>query len=204
MSALMLRRLAAQPTTPCLRIHVPAQQSTALRSSICRPYSSEPAPPPLLVKLKGDLKTAMRAKDAARLSVLRSVLASTLNASKTESPIRTDVQLVALLRRTARSSQDAAAEFRAAGREDLAGKEEAQVAVLEGYVADSGVDAVSEEKLRGIVQAIMAEAAAEGVSAKSAMGEVMKRLLAPGGPLDGKDVEKADVARVVKEMSAAA
>ncbi|KAK3940648.1 Yqey-like protein-domain-containing protein [Diplogelasinospora grovesii] len=169
-----------------------------------RCYSSEAtSTPPLLAKLKGDLKTAMRAKDATRLAVLRSVLAATLNASKTASPIRTDAQLVALLRRTARTSQEAASEFRAAAREDLAEKEEAQLRVLEEYAAGSGVQGVSEAELRDMVMAVREQLAAEGVESKAFMGEAMKKLLAPGGPLDGKDFEKTEVVKIVKEMAKA-
>ncbi|OAA59561.1 hypothetical protein SPI_05759 [Niveomyces insectorum RCEF 264] len=101
--------------------------------------------PPLLAKLKGDLKAAMKAKDAPRLTVLRTILAATLNASKTAQPIRTDAQLVALLRKTARASQEAAAEFRGADRADLAEKEEAQIRVLEEYAQASGLASVSSD-----------------------------------------------------------
>ncbi|KAK1766743.1 Yqey-like protein-domain-containing protein [Phialemonium atrogriseum] len=171
--------------------------SRCLQLSRC--YSSEPAPPALLSKLKGDLKTAMKAKDAARLTVLRSVIAATLNASKTASPIRTNAQLVALLRKQARSSQEAADEFRDAGREDLVEKEEAQLRVLREYADGSGIESVGEEELRNMVEAVKAELVSEGITGKAATGEAMKRLLAPGGPLDGKDVEKADVVRIIKE-----
>jgi uncharacterized protein YqeY len=164
-------------------------------------YSSEEAPPPpLLVKLKGDVKTAMRAKDAPRLAVLRSVLSATLNASKTASPIKTDQQLVALLRKQAKTQKLSVEEFQGAGREDLAEKELAQIKVLEEYAEGSGVQTVGEEELRAILEATKAELAAEGITGKSALGETMKRLFAPGGALDGKDVEKGDVSRLVKEV----
>lgn len=166
---------------------------------LARNYSSEPAPPPLLSKLKGDLKAAMKAKDAPRLTVLRSVLSATLNASKTASPIRTDAQLVALLRKQARSSLDAAAEFRDAGRQDLVEKEEAQVRVLQEYADGSGIESVGEAELRSMVGHVRAELAAEGITGKAATGEAMKRLLATGGPLDGKDVERSELVRIVKE-----
>ncbi|KAK3485833.1 Yqey-like protein-domain-containing protein [Neurospora hispaniola] len=174
--------------------------SQQLSGKPIRAYSSDaaPAPAPLYAKLKGDLKVAMRAKDAPRLVVLRAVLAAVLNASKTSQPIETDAQLVALLRKTARTSQEAADQFRAAGRGDLVEKEEAQIRVLEEYVAGSGVQAVDEAELKDMVQAVQSELAAEGVDAK--MGEVMKKLLGPGGRLDGKDVEKTLVARIVKEV----
>ncbi|OTB03295.1 hypothetical protein M426DRAFT_321863 [Hypoxylon sp. CI-4A] len=173
----------------------------SIRCSSARFYSSgEPPAPPLLQKLKADLKTAMRAKDAPRLTAIRSILSATLNASKTASPIATDAQLVALLRRTARSSTDASAAFQAAGRQDLVDKEAAQVAVLEEYIAQSGVEEVSEDQLRVVVAGVVTALTSEGAETKVRFGDVMKKLLAPGGPLDGKNVEKAQLAGVVKEV----
>ncbi|TGJ78301.1 hypothetical protein E0Z10_g10460 [Xylaria hypoxylon] len=166
--------------------------------TFARSYSDAPAPP-LLQKLKADLKSAMRAKDAARLSVLRAALSSTLNASKTSSPITTDVALVALLRKQARGCADARDEFAAAGRDDLVTKEEAQIAVLDEYMGGSGVEELSGDQLRAIVQDAVAGLGDE----KPKMGDIMKTLLAPGGPLDGKNVEKAELARVVKEATSA-
>ncbi|KAI0158928.1 Yqey-like protein-domain-containing protein [Pestalotiopsis sp. NC0098] len=197
MAAFMSRRLAtsfmrARPVTPC----------PAASRGMVRFYSSDPPPPPLLAKLKGDLKTAMRAKDAPRLAVLRSILAATLNASKTASPIQTDAQLVALLRKTAKASEDAAAEFEGAGRADLVDKERAQIAILDEYVAGSGVQTLGEDELRtavaGVVTALTSEGALQG--GKVRFGDVMKQLLAPAGPLDGKNVEKAELAKIVKEV----
>ncbi|KAK8105977.1 hypothetical protein PG999_009336 [Apiospora kogelbergensis] len=127
-----------------------------------RQYSSEPAPPPLLQKMRTDLKTAMRAKEVARLAVLRSVLSATLNASKTGTPISTDAQLVALLRKTARASRDAVEEFRTAGREDLVEKEQAQIDILEQYTADSGVQEVTADELRTIVAGMVTAMTSEG------------------------------------------
>lgn len=200
--------MAATPASNFMRglTRRSAQQlrSRASLSSRClgaRFYSSEEAPPPpLLTKLKGDLKSAMRAKDAPRLAVLRSVLSATLNASKTASPIKTDQQLVALLRKQAKTQKESVEEFRGAGREDLAEKELSQIKVLEEYAEGSGVQTVGEAELRSILEATKAELAAEGVTGKSALGETMKRLFAPGGPLEGKDVEKGEVSRLVKEV----
>lgn len=175
----------------------------ALRTPLMRIYSSDsaPPPPPLLQKIRGDLKTAMRAKEATRLGVLRSVLSATLNASKTATPINTDAQLVALLRKMTRASQDAAEEFRGAGRGDLELKEQEQIKILDGYVAGSGVQDVSADDLRVIVTGVVTAMKSEdAVQDQAKMGDVMKKLLAPGGPLEGKSVEKAELAKVVKEV----
>ncbi|KAJ0160528.1 Altered inheritance of mitochondria protein 41, mitochondrial [Colletotrichum tanaceti] len=179
---------ALQPVVP--------RRVAPLRTTL-RLYSSDAAPaqPRLLATLKSDLKTAMRAKDAARLSVLRSVLSATNNAAKTSSPIATDAQLVALLRKTQRATQDAAAQFRAAGRDDLADKEDLQAKVMAEYIATSGVVAVTEADVRVLIAKAVEDVAAAG---KSGLGEVMKLINAA---IQGKDLEvdKRRVAELVKE-----
>ncbi|KAL7961774.1 Yqey-like domain-containing protein [Trichoderma compactum] len=162
-------------------------------------YSADAdAPPPLLQKLKGDLKTAMRAKDAPRLSVLRAIMSANLNASKTTSPIRTDVQLVALIRKLQKSAQDAVADARAAGRDDLVQKENEQISILDEYIAGSGVQTLGEAEIKALITQAIEAANGAGKGGKSLMGEVMKRVNAA---LDGKDVDKKSVAALVKELT---
>lgn len=141
----------------------------------------------------------MRAKDQTRLSVLRALLAATLNASKTASPITTDAQLVALIKKTALASKDAAEEFRSAGRQDLVDAEEAQVRVLEEYVANSGVKTVDEAELRAVVKQVVAALSKEGISPKVLFGQAMKNITSQGGPLDGKSFSKASVPAIIQE-----
>ena len=145
-------RTVRTPARAIPALPLPLRQRRANSSTTTTTETTPPAPP-LLQKLKGDLKAAMRAKDAARLTVLRSVLSATLNASKTASPIATDAQLVALLKKTRASSLEAAGEFTAAGRADLADGERAQIAVLDEYVAGSGVQELDGNALRDIVAA---------------------------------------------------
>lgn len=140
----------------------------------------------------------MLAKDTNRLSVLRSLMSQTLNASKTAAPIRTDLQMLALLRKTAGASRVASAEFKSAGREDLVEKEEAQVRILEEYAG--AVETVDEESIVRAVTNVVAKLEAEG--AKVQMGEVLKRAFAPD-VLGEKPVERGEVARVVKQILAA-
>ncbi|KAL2292651.1 hypothetical protein FJTKL_07757 [Diaporthe vaccinii] len=168
----------------------------------CRQYSAEASPtPPLLAKFKTDLKTAMRAKDAARLSVLRTILSATNNAAKTSSPIKTDVQLVQLLRKTARGNHEAAEEARAAGREDLIAKEEAQVKIIDEYIADSGVQTLGKDEIRAIVEKVISEIKNDGVDEKRISGELFKRLMAKDGPLEGKEVDRSEIAQIAKELT---
>ncbi|KXH65043.1 hypothetical protein CNYM01_11955 [Colletotrichum nymphaeae SA-01] len=166
-----------------------------LRTTIRFYSDAAPAQPKLLATLKTDLKTAMRAKDAPRLSVLRSVLSATNNAAKTDSPIATDAQLVALLRKTQRATQDAAKQFRDAGRDDLAEKEDTQAKVMAEYIASSGVVTVTEADVRVLIQKAIEDSVAAG---KSGLGEVMKLINKATGDKD-LEVEKKRVAELVKE-----
>lgn len=166
----------------------------------CRAYSTdaEDAPPPLLSKLKGDLKTAMRAKDAPRLQVLRAVISANLNASKTSSPIRTDAQLVGLLRKLQQAGKDSMADAKAAGREDLVEKEQQQISILDEYVASSGVQSLGEAELKAMVQDAIDASKSAGTATKSIMGDVMKRM---AGALEGKDVDRKALGKMVGEMT---
>ncbi|KAM0344233.1 hypothetical protein ACHAPU_007759 [Fusarium lateritium] len=183
-----------------LRVSQPAFRQPVNRLSVCRFYSTstDDAPPPLLSKLKTDLKTAMRAKDAPRLNVLRAILSANLNASKTSTPIKTDVQLVALIRKIQKSAQDAATEAKAANRDDLVEKEEGQIKVLEEYISNSGVESLTEAQLKAMVQDAVEASKSAGTQAKSILGDVMKRL---AGALEGKDVDRKELAKMVKELT---
>ncbi|KAF4973849.1 hypothetical protein FZEAL_9195 [Fusarium zealandicum] len=192
----LLRALRA--SQPCSAFRQPANRLSP--ASLCRFYSTPAgdAPPPLLSKLKADLKTAMRAKDTPRLSVLRSILSANLNASKTSTPIKTDVQLVALIRKIQKGASDASAEAKAAGRDDLVQKEEEQIKVLNEYAANSGVQSLGEAELKALVQDAVEASKAAGVQAKAILGDVMKRL---AGALEGKDVDRKELAKMVKELT---
>lgn len=137
----------------------------------------------------------MRAKDAPRLSVLRAIMSASLNASKTSSPVRTDVQLVALMRRIQKSVQDAAADAENAGRDDLVRKEADQLRVLDEYLAGSGVRTVDEAELRSLVHEAVEASRGAGTATKSLVGDVMKRLAVA---LEGKDVDRKAVADMVR------
>jgi len=153
--------------------------------------------PPMLLKIRKDMKTAMQNKDSNRLSVLRALLSQTLNASKTSNPINTDMQMLALLRRSANASKAASEEFKNAGRQDLADKEDLQVSIMEEYAGD--VKVMDREEIREAVEKVLVALRGEG--GKVAMGDVLKRLFSPE-VLGDKPVEKGDVAKIVKELLA--
>ena len=156
-------------------------------------------PPPLLVKLRKDLKTAMLEKDTNRLSVLRSLIADVTNAAKSNTPIKTDMQLLSLLRKRQAAANQAKQEFEAAGRKDLVEKEEGQVVVLEQYA--ESMDMLSADEIRdAVMKAVDQAKEQQSVGNKTNMGDVLKKVLGTGGSLDGKAVDRREVTRIVKEV----
>ena len=136
----------------------------------------------------------MKNRDANRLTVLRSLLSEITNAAKTSNPIKTDIQLLSLLRKRAAASKSAAHEFQAAHRADLEEKEQAQVTVLEEYAGE--IQTVGENELRASVEEAISYAKAQ--SGKTDLGSLLKGLLGPGGKLEGKPVDKGEVAKAIK------
>jgi uncharacterized protein YqeY len=140
----------------------------------------------------------MQNKDSSRLSVLRSLLTQTLNASKTSTPINTDMQMLALLRKTSNASKAASAEFKGAGRQDLAEKEDLQIKIMEEYAGS--VETMGEEDIKAAIKGVVDSMKSEG--GKMQLGDVLKKVFAPEA-LGGKPVDKGDVAKIVKEFLAA-
>ena len=83
-----------------------------------------------------------------------------------------------------------------AGRADLKEKEDAQIAILDEYAG--GIETMSEEEMHVIIGQVIDGLKTAGN--KIAMGDVLKRTLAPGGVFDGKPVEKSAVVRIAKEL----
>ncbi|KAG4427157.1 hypothetical protein IFR05_017360, partial [Cadophora sp. M221] len=138
----------------------------------------------------------MQNKDSNRLSVLRALLSQTLNASKTSSPINTDMQMLALLRKSANAAKAAAEEFKGAGRQDLADKEDLQRGILEEYAG--GVEVLGEEEIRGFVEGVVKEMKGDG-EGEVKLGDVLKRVFEKD-VLGEKAVERGEVARIVRDV----
>lgn len=98
--------------------------------------------------------------------------------------------MLSLIRKNSAASKTAADEFVAAGRQDLADKELAQLKVYEEYT--SGVEVMGEEEVKAAVDKVVGELKAQG---EVKQGEAMKKVLAE---MEGKNVDKGLVAKVVK------
>lgn len=136
----------------------------------------------------------MKEKDTNRLNVLRGILAQVTNATKANSPVKTDMQMLSLLRKSAAASKAASEEFASQGRADLKEREEAQIAVLEEYAG--GVAMISEEEVKKTAEETRQAMVAEDV--KVDKGSLLRRLIGQGGVFDQKPVDRAMVAKVVQ------
>jgi hypothetical protein len=136
----------------------------------------------LLDKLNDDLKTAMRARDTDRVSVLRMTLSEIKNARIEKREDLTDDDVLQVLKKAVKSRAESADEYRKGDRGDLAAKEDAEAAVLQGYLPEQ----ITGQALAAIVDAAIAETGATSVKQ---MGAVMKAVLGKhGATVDGREV----------------
>lgn len=138
----------------------------------------------LLEKLSDELKAAMRERDEVRREALRMVLAAAKNRRIELGRELEDVDVVAVLRKAVKSRRDSAEQYRAAGRTELAEREEAEIAALEPWLPGQ----LDEAATRAAAEAIAAEL---GLASKKDMGRLMKELLSRhAGAVDGKQASR--------------
>lgn len=139
----------------------------------------------ILAKLTEEMKTAMKARDSARLSAVR-MLISALKYALVDKPEMTEADEVAILTKEAKKRRESVLAYRSGGREELAKTEEFELSVIEQYLPKM----MSEEEVRRI--------ASDRLQGKSEIniGEAMKIIL---GELKGQ-ADSAVVAKVVKEL----
>ena len=135
-------------------------------------------------RIHDDLTAAMRSGDALRRDVLRMVTSAAYNIEKQNRRPLTDDELVAVLAREVKTRRESVEAFRRGGREDLASKEEAEIAILKAYLPQ----ALSEDELRALVADAIA---ATGATSARDLGKVMG-WLAPKtrGRADGRQVSE--------------
>lgn len=138
---------------------------------------------PLQQTINEDLKNAMRAKDADKLSTLRMLNASLKNKMISmrggDSEEMSDEQIQEVIASEVKKRKDSATEYRNANRLELAEKEEAEVAVLEVYLPAQ----LSDEELEAGVRALIDSAE------KKDFGLLMKEVMAKyKGQADGRRV----------------
>ncbi len=117
-------------------------------------------------RIREDMKAAMRAHDAARLSTIRLLLAAIKQREIDEHIEANDNQVIEVIAKMVKQRRDSVEQYRAGNREDLAQKEQAEIDVLSGYLPK----AMTEAEIAEVVDAAIAEVGLKGMAA---MGKVM-------------------------------
>ena len=145
---------------------------------------------PIVDQINRDITEAMKAREAERLSALRMVKTA-LKLRETELPGAVDdPEAIRVLNTLLKQRRDAAEQYRAAAREDLAAKEENEARIIETYLPASA----SESDMLEAVEAAVKETGAASIKD---MGAVMK---AARSRLEGKTVDGKTLSDLVKQV----
>ena len=123
----------------------------------------------LKTRITDDMKAAMRARDAARLSTIRLLLAATKQKEVDERIELSDTDIVGIIDRMIKQRRESIAHFDAGGRPELSAAERAEIEVLQGYMPQR----LSDAEVDTMVEAALANAGGAG---PAAMGKVMAAL----------------------------
>lgn len=142
----------------------------------------------LTERIREDLKDAMKAKKKDRLAAIRLILAAIKQREIDERATLDDQQVTALLDRMIKQRRESISQYEQAGRDDLAGREAFEIAIIEQYLPE----ALSEEELAALIRNAIEQA---GANSMKEMGKVMT-ILRP------KVQGRADMAGVSAQVKA--
>ena len=146
----------------------------------------------LAERLQADLTDAIRQRDELRRDTLRMVLSAAYNQAKAARRELSDDEVLTVLVREVKTRRESVDAFRKGGRDELADKEEAEIAILSGFLPQT----LTEDELRDLVRAAIQET---GASSARDLGKVMG-ILAPQtrGRADGRAVSGMVVQELAK------
>jgi len=136
----------------------------------------------LKAKITEDMKAAMRARDAARLSAIRLLLAAMKQREVDERIELSDADILAIIEKMLKQRRDSVTQYEAGGRQDLADVEKFEIGVLSAYMPQQMTEAE-------IAAEVAAATTTTGAKTMQDMGKVMA-LLKP------KLAGRADMAKV--------
>jgi uncharacterized protein YqeY len=138
---------------------------------------------PLQEQIQQEIKAAMIAKDADRLSTLR-LLKSAMGYAQIEKKTESlsDPEVTAIIQKEVKKRRDSVEQYRNGGRPELAEKEEKEIVVLEKFLPKP----LEPAELEQIIKATIQET---GATSKKEMGQVIKAVQAKvAGKADGKTI----------------
>ena len=131
-------------------------------------------------KLAGDLKQALRGGDKVKCSVIRLLVSAIHNTEIARQAKLEDADIYGVIAKEVRQRQESIDAFKQGKRDDLVAQEEAEMAILQGYLPQQ----MSREEIVAEVQKVIAEVGASGPGDK---GKVMPKLIAQlKGKADGR------------------
>lgn len=140
-------------------------------------------------QISEDMKTAMRARETARLATIRLLLAAIKQKEVDERVSLDDAAVVAVIDKMLKQRKDSVSQYESAGRTDLADAEKAEMAVLTAYMPAT----LSAEEVAAAVAAAVTQTGAAGPADMGKVMAVLKPQLAG----------RADMTEVSKQVKAA-
>jgi uncharacterized protein YqeY len=128
----------------------------------------------LKARLQEDMKIAMRAAEKDRLQTIRLILAAIKQKEVDERIELDDAQVTAILEKMVKQRRESITQYEAAGRQELADKEHAELAMLQVYLPEP----LPEAELVALVKAAVAEAGATSVKDMGKVMAILKPALA--------------------------
>jgi len=125
-------------------------------------------------RITEDMKTAMKARETERLGTIRLILAAMKQKEVDERIELDDAAILSILDKMVKQRRDSIAQFEAAGREDLANIEKAELVVIQTYLPQ----ALSEAEIAAMVSAAVTEVGASGPQDMAKVMGVLKPQMA--------------------------
>ena len=157
--------------------------------------------PTISERIATDIITAMKAKEADKLTTLRMVKAALQSKEIDKRAALDEAEQQAVLTTMLKQRRDSVEQFTKGNRPELAAKEQAEIAIIDAYMPQ----AAGEDEIRTVVQSVISHLTADACGVRppaKEMGTVMKvvrqRLLANGVRADGKvvsDIIKEELAK---------
>ena len=128
----------------------------------------------LKAQISEDMKTAMRAKDSARLGTIRLLQAAIKQREVDERIELDDGNVIAVIEKMLKQRRDSIAAYESANRTDLADVEKFEVSVLQTYLPQQ----LTEDEVKEILEKVVAETGAAGIKDMSKVMAAIKPLVA--------------------------